>query len=341
LSRISPIKAIFLKDLVDLTRSRAVLFNLLAPIILSVIFAMVFGRHDMRPPILALSAAKDSGFGRFIRSARSFEIVECPDAASARTAVLTGRAPVAALVDEGGASPRMALLVDETYPTQVNFALVVLREMARSYASQDLPLQFTIEKVRELTGGPRLTMLPVWILFSLMGGLMIVTSSLVEEREKKTLAALLAAPVSIGEVVWGKVAVGSALTLSSVFLILLLNGAFSGNNGSLALLSCLGSLMFCLAGVVVGLSARSQTSAGALNSLLFMILFMPVVLADVSRMMAGVCRALPSFYLHEGIGRSMLAGFGAAALKGHFAVLSAAVVILFLASTYLIKRQEQ
>jgi len=125
-----------------------------------------------------------------------------------------------------------------------------------------------------------------------------------------------------------------------VALIVILNRALSGNALSLAAMAGLGSLLFCLAGVVVGLSARSQTSAGALNSLLFMLCFMPVVLCDVSRIMAVVCKALPSFYLYEGIGRSMLAGFGLERLVTHLLVLLLTCLLLFFLSVFIIRKQE-
>lgn len=321
------------------------MFTLLAPIVLSLVFSTILGKKDFRTPALLLCDSGGSTFGAFVRESGSFEVIDCRSSDEARTAVLQGRGAVALILKGGvgpeGSPPKMELLVDETSPNQVNFALVVLREMARTYRSQTLPMEFTVEKVREMKGGPRLSMLPVWLLFSLMGSLMIVTSSLIEEKEKKTLAALLVTPAGMGEIVWGKVAVGSCLSLASVLLILALNQGFSGNTAALLLFALLGSLLFSFTGVLVGILSPSQTSAGALNSLIFMALFMPVVLADVSKVMAALCVVLPTHYLYEGIGRSLLAGFGPVALKGHLLFLLALDGALILTCQAALRRRER
>lgn len=302
--------AFFLKDLEDALKSHTIVLVLVGPVLLSVFFSRAFGDKDLRRPLVAVHQSGDSKLIRILRRADTVRVEPHEDWASARRAVEEGKAAVALGLPpdfdaqlEKDSFPRLNLLVDAVKTGPVAVARQSLRAALAEMVGHEVPADVRVEKVRSLGLERGRTMLPTWVIFAALSGLMITSSSLVEEKESGSLAQVLTAPVSMVEVVMGKVGAGWLLASLASLLILALNRvSISLGVTSLILIGC---LAFSAIGVLIGLVARGMSAANAATSAVFMIIFIPVALADFSQLMHRLAVASPAFYLQRGVTHAM------------------------------------
>ena len=338
--------ALFWKDLEDAVRSQTLVLVLVGPVLLSVFFARSFSGEDVRRPTLAVCDGGGSGLVQALRSTGLVRLQESQDWEECRRWAREGRVAGALRLPAGfdrelraERFPRLDLVLDESARTQVALVREGVRSALRQQAGQELPADVRVEGLNQARGEIRLALLPIWIVFTCLGGLMVTSSTLVEEMEKKTLAAVLLAPVGLVEVLLGKVAAGFLLAFSSSAMILVLNGGGQGNSGPLALLLALGALLSAAGGVVLGLVARSQAAANAASSVLYMVLFVPVALADLSATMRTVSAAMPTWYLYDGVTRALLAGADLGTLRGDLAGLAVSLAVVLALGLWALRGQ--
>jgi ABC-type multidrug transport system permease subunit len=338
--------AILCKDLEDAVRSHSLVLVLVGPVLLSVFFARSFTGEDVRRPAMVVCDAGRSGLVQALHSSGLFRLQESGNWEDCIERVRKGQVTAALQIPAGfdlllrqDRFPRVDLVLDENARTQVAIVREGLRGALRQQAGQEMPADVRVTGLNRFQGEVRQILLPIWVVFTCLGGLMVTSSTLVEEMEKKTLAAVLLAPVSLSTVLLGKLGAGFLLALASSALVLVLNAWGQGNLVALGVLLALGSLVFSAAGLVLGLCARGQAAASAAASVLYMVLFVPVALADLSATMRAVSEWLPTWYLYDGINRALLSGASLDSLRLDLAGLMASLLMLFPLGLWGLRRQ--
>ncbi|MBI2251270.1 MAG: ABC transporter permease, partial [Armatimonadetes bacterium] len=235
---------------------------------------------------------------------------------------------------------KIQLILDNSSPKQAALVELSLNEIIRNFLGEKKPVNLEVQRLYKSSKDPRKILLPSWLLFAIISSFMIVSASFLEEKEKKTLQAILISPASLSEIILGKIFLGLFLTLISTFLILILNGGMSGNLLNLFLIILLGSFYFCIVGIFISLLASNQGASNTLGSLLYLLFFMPVVLADTSRAMFNIAKFLPSFYILDGLSKALILNFGIGALKFHYLFLFLASLLLLGGNFLILRRQE-
>jgi len=336
--------AILHKDLIDVIRSKAVWISLSVHVILSLFFTLAFSTPDLLPE-LGLYDPGNSGFENFIKKTGSFNVYEVKSEEEGRLKLNKEKwAGVIILPPEFDSSirdntqPRVQLLIDNSLMSRAQVLLIGLSEVFRLYARQSYPVILKVETVRKTGLKSCQEMLPLWVLLTVMGSLVVTTSSLMEEKDKKTLYALLVSPASIYDVLIGKGLLGVILTFISSVILLLLNNGLTGNLFFLLTILLSGAICFSIWGIFVALISPAQTTANSINSLIFIFLMIPLVLGEKSSLLSGMSRFLPSYYLVDGMRRSMQGD--SALLYIHFIVLGIFSFTLFFLCLRIISRQE-
>ena len=106
--------------------------------------------------------------------------------------------------------------------------------------------------------------------------------------------------VQRAEILGGKIASGFILASLSTILVAAVSCIVKTSFFSLIVLICLGSLIFAISGIVLGAFVKSQSACGALNSLIYLVLIMPVTMADYNALMQKIAYFLPTWYLYDG-----------------------------------------
>lgn len=121
-------------------------------------------------------------------------------------------------------------------------------------------------------------LVPMVVIFALLiAGVLLTGTSLVEEKERRTLSAMLVSPVKLSEVVAAKAILGLVLSLLMGFIILAMNSALGSSPLALFVALVVAALMCVEVGLLYGAGARDMKGLYALFKGLNLLLFAPVV----------------------------------------------------------------
>lgn len=157
-------------------------------------------------------------------------------------------------------------------------ALTSLLEVVRLVAGREAPVEVTTEEV-ESTGVPlALRMVPMLVMFAVaLSGLLVPAASLIEERTKGTMSAVLVTPASVTDVLAATAAMGIVLSLATGTVTLALNGGFGGEPLALVVAMSLGALMMVEIGLALGAWARDTNTLFTVWKAGGTLLFFPIV----------------------------------------------------------------
>jgi ABC-2 type transport system permease protein len=140
-------------------------------------------------------------------------------------------------------------------------------------------------------------LIPLLVLFAvLIAGAFTPATSLVEEKEKGTLTAMLITPAGIGEVLLAKGTLGFLLAVSAGTMTLLLNDAFGGRAVALVLILSIAALMALLFGLTVGSLARDTNTLFSVLKGGNIILFAPAIFFVWPDLPQWIPKLLPTYY---------------------------------------------
>ncbi len=337
------------KDAIDMSRNGVLIFLFMIPISLSWFYGTVLSSGDLKPPLVVLFDTDGaSAFAAFVKSSKVFELVASPDSwDEARDMVQQGQVRGAILLPAGfdaalaqqQSQPAVVLYLDAANRTTSAIIQEGVRGLLRAHVGQELPANIELQQVRGLT--VRQTNIPVWMTIAiLLAGINMVPTLLVEEKDKKTLDAILVTMTPQSEIIWGKCLVGLIMALVMALIILLLNRGFIGNLPSLFVVLALGAVSFVLTGLFIGSLAQSVQMASLISSLALLPLVLVATLTDISPIVSAASRFLPSFYLLDGIERAMFLGSSLSALWLHALVLAIFGGLAFAGSLLALRRKE-
>lgn len=238
------IRSLVRKDLVDGIRESRVLISLLTPIILAVLYNVMFPEEKVFEAKVAYAGPENSAIVQTLESRAeagdsvSLKLQHVGTAADARQLVLSKDVDVAFVLPDGvdaaikaGNSPAIALIEPDNAGAAASWVQSNLAESARILAAQKAPATIATERVavggsgdQSVMGsiGPRKYFVLATVVMMLgMIAILAVPIMLTEEAEKKTLDALLLVG-SYLEVIAAKAIVGLAYTALSVAVMLLL-----------------------------------------------------------------------------------------------------------------------
>ncbi|MCL6451650.1 MAG: ABC transporter permease [Acetobacteraceae bacterium] len=181
-------------------------------------------------------------------------------------------------------------------------------------------------------GAPRHLVAPMWVLFAqVMVGVMLSAPDLAEERERRTVEALVVSTASYREVVAAKWAFAFLVSLAVQALVLTVNQAWTGGTAALIATAALSGAVFTLVGLLIGLCCGSVRLAGAAASAIMVALFLTGGIFESFGVLKPALRYLPSVLSVRLLGQAM-AGTGLQSLDllclvGWLAALAAASLV--------------
>ncbi|MCW3490488.1 ABC transporter permease [Dethiobacter alkaliphilus] len=127
-----------------------------------------------------------------------------------------------------------------------------------------------------------LLLLSIWILFAqVMVGIMLTGPNLIEEREGKTIDALLCSPLSFAQIVIAKGLVILTFSLFSQSFVFFINEGFSRAIIPMLFPMLLGGIIFIQIGIVIGFKINSSKNGSAVSSIIMVTLFLIVSVYEV------------------------------------------------------------
>lgn len=125
--------------------------------------------------------------------------------------------------------------------------------------------------------GIEFLMLSVWILFAqVMVGIMLTGPNLIEEREGKTMDALLCSPLNFSQIIIAKGITILIFSMISQVAVYLINRGFDMGFVRVLFPMILGGVVFIEIGAIIGLKIQSSKNGSAVSAVVMVLLFLIV-----------------------------------------------------------------
>ncbi len=295
------------KDLIWGPKNFIFILAVAVPVVLSLAIQLLVGTFFSGKPTLGVSDAGESRLVAALGQVEGLVLREYESAEALQTAVRSG------VVDMGLVLPADfdAQLRRETaviLPVYVYgesllrdraFLGVTLAQQFRALAGQESPVTIVSETLGDGASIPwEQRLLPFVVLMSvILGGTMVPATSLVEEKQKRTITAITVAATSLAELFTAKGVLGFALSLFMGVAILLLNGAFGAQLLLLIGLLTLGAVMAATFGVLLGAFVKDINTLFATIKGLGIVLYAPALIYLFPSLPQWIGRLFPTYYI--------------------------------------------
>jgi ABC-2 type transport system permease protein len=338
------------KELVYGSKNLMFIFAVVIPLLFSLIISLLVGTLFAGKPRLGVA---DLGSSRLPGQLAQLDYVATrvyDSAAALRADVEHGAMDVGVVLPEGfdaalksGGSTALELYVwGESLLKHRAVLGATLSRQVIALAGREIP----IETATTLLGNKAsiswdVRLFPMLVAFAvLLGGMMIPSTALVEEKQKRTLTALTVTPVTRGEVMTAKGIVGALVSMVMGMLILTINRAWSAQPALMLLVLTLSAAEAAAFGVILG------TVVGDINTLftalkgLGLLLYAPPLIYMFPQIPQWVARLFPTYYMIGPIVEMSLSGAGWSDIAGDVAVLCALIVGTVVVAGLLARQRE-
>jgi ABC-2 type transport system permease protein len=283
---LSRIASLLAKDLRLGPRSPLFLWAVVFPVVATLLVQLVFGTLLAPQPRLGVV---DEGSSEVALAAGRLEGIEVRTVASADELqrLVRGHDLDAGLVlpagfdDQvrAGHQPTLRLYVSGQSLASDRLILeVTTLDLVRQVESSPAPVEVHVVALGEEGLPVSARLVPLLVLFALLlAGVFVTAFSIVQEREGRTLDAMLVTPVRMGEILVAKGALGFVLSVLMALVTLWLNGALGSDPLALVVTLMAGALMFTQLGLVYATLARDAKTLYTLVKSLNLVLVAPVV----------------------------------------------------------------
>jgi ABC-2 type transport system permease protein len=360
------ILAIARKDALDILLNKSTVMVLLSPIIIAVLFAFINGVFANKTSKLLIFNPGGSAVEQVLTGAyQKAEIVRAgsaeevaaqfgPDGAKKSSDYVLGLvvpADFEASLRAGG-HPQVGLYVngDQVSNEQRQLFMQAITDYARGVATPQPPASIALTTINPPRSNSGLQNLGAFyaataLLTSFMIGTSLVPGLLVEEKEKKTLRMLMVSPASWGDIIASKLLVGLAYQIILSLVVLAVVKGFYGQVPLLLLFLLLGALLGGAIGLLLGSIFKTQSAAGALAGMISFLFLIPSFFVGPlgqlfqSNPVAGVMKAVPTYYLAEGIINALEGQTTSQRLALDVGIVAACTALLFAGALWALRRQ--
>jgi ABC-2 type transport system permease protein len=142
-------------------------------------------------------------------------------------------------------------------------------------------------------------LLPLIVLMAVMfGGMLIPATSMLEERQKRTLTAVTTTPMTMREVFLSKGLMGVGVSVCMALLILALNGGFGANPLLLLMVLALGGTFAAAFGVLLGSLVKDVPTLFTVNKSIGILIYAPALVALFPETIPQwIARLFPTYYI--------------------------------------------
>lgn len=293
------------------SRGYIFIFAIVAPIVISLVVTLVFGTLFTETPGLGIVDEGNSRLPTVIQEGDAVIIRQYGRDAELREAAGTGAVDMGIVLPEGfdsavvgGNSMKLTGYIwGESLAKNRLTIGVAITDAVREMAGQESPVNIettTLGGEASLPWSDRL--LPLIVLMAVfLGGLMLPATSVINEKMKRTLEALIVTPTSIGDIFAAKGLVGIILSLFMGILILVINRAFGSEPLLLTMVLVLGGVMAVEFGLILGTLLKDMSSLFTVWKTAGIFLFSPVFLYLFPEIPAWIGRIFPTYYIIQPI----------------------------------------
>lgn len=282
-------------------------FAIVVPLVLSLVVSLLFGTLFAGKPRLGFADDGNSQLITLAQDVESFVVREYDSAETLRDAVSTGAIDVGinlpANFDTQVKANEPVELASYVWGQSLlkNRAVVgfgvaaLIRDLAGSEAPVEI-VQRVIGDAATVSWQSRL--LPFLVLMTVvLGGTMVPATSLVNEKQKRTLGALTITPTTLADVLTAKGSMGALLSIVMAIIILVINQAFGAQPLLLVGALALSAAMAAAIGVLFGVLVKDINTLFAVVKGTGILLYAPVIVYLFPSLPQWIGQIFPTYYM--------------------------------------------
>ena len=325
---------IMLKDLRLGPRSPIFLYALIYPIVITLVVQVVFGSLFEPKPRLGVVDLGRSEITAMLSRLEGVELTRLDTVKRLKQQVEQNDLDAGLVLKEefdtamrSGRKPLLEFYVGGRSLASNRIILAVTTmDAIRRVERKTSPVEVQINTLGDDEVLPLTTrLLPMIVLFALfIAGMFVPAFSLVEEREKKTLSAVLISPASLAEVMTAKATTGFILAVLTALATLLLNAALGTQPAALLISLSVAAVMSVEFGLIYGTVAKDIKTLFTLIKTLNIFLLVPVVFYMFPDWPVWIAKIFPTYWIINPIFEITVKNAG---LRSVAAELTIAIVI--------------
>jgi len=339
------------KDFLQGPKNYIFIMAVVFPVVISLVISLVFGTLFSEKPKLGIV---DEGSSQLVSMARELPSVitkEYGTVSEIKQAVESGAVDMGVVLQEdfdnsvmqGEETEITAYIWGESLAKDRTILGVTIVNLIRELAGQEAPVE-----IQAVTLGDEVSipwndrLLPLIVLVAVfLGGLLLPATSVVTEKENKTLEALVITPTSMGDVFVAKGLLGIILSLFTGIAILILNQAFGAQPTLLLLVLALGAIMAAEIGLLLGALLKDWTTLFTVWKLGGILLFAPAFIYLFPQIPEWIGRIFPTYYVIQPIVEISQRGGGWPDIAVNVLILAALDLVLIAVVILALKRTKQ
>ena len=320
------------KDVVIITRETFFLYMVVMPIVMSLVLTAALGSVTARP---SLAIYGEDELVSILEEEPSLNVTIFSSEESLREAVLEGEYDGGLLVSP---TPKLLISGKSLLNERVTIG-ATLANAFREVSGKEETILFETKVIGTDKDPWKVRFVPFLVMLAALVAGMIISASLIEEREKKTLNAVLVTPITPLEVIIAKALFGLFLGLILGIIILVLNGALTGGFLLIMLFLILGTTFTVALGLMAGVMMDNITDLITRMKIFGVILYFPALIIMFPQIPQWLGKFFPTYYFIDPIFSITQKGAGWSDVWWKAVILLACdVVVLALASKVLRKR---
>ncbi|MCL4868204.1 MAG: ABC transporter permease [Anaerolineae bacterium] len=295
------------KELIWGPRNFLFIFAIIIPLVLTLLINLLVGTYFSGKPRLGVT---DAGTSAFVAQARSLDGIvlrEYGDAAALQDAVTRGAVDLGVVLPAGfdeqlkgdAAATLTVYVYGESLLKNRAILATAITNLIRDLSGQPSPVTIVSETLGDSVTMPwEQRLLPLVVLMTvILGGSMVPATSLVEEKQKRTITAITTTSTSLGELFLAKGILGVLISLTMGIVILVLNGAFGSQPLLLIGLLFLGATLAASFGVLLGALVKDINTLFATIKGIGILLYAPAIIYLFPSIPAWIGRIFPTYYI--------------------------------------------
>ena len=322
------------------------LFALVMPILLTLIVSLLFGTIFSGKPRLGIVDPTGSSFGQIMIEADYLLVNQYADAEQLRSATERGGVDMGVVIPAGfdqavidGTAKIDVLIWGESLIKNRASIAAALGEATIQITGAETAVELVTTTLGDDINIPwEKRLFPFIVLITLLlGAFMLPATSLVEEKERGTLQALISTPTTLGETLTAKAILGIVLSVVMGTVILVMNQALGDQPALLILLLLLGAIFAAAGGVLIGIFMKDVTTLFATIKGLGLILYAPAILYLFPSIPQWISRLFPTYYVIAPITEVTQNGAGWSVIANEVIILLALILALIGIIAYIVK----
>ena len=324
------------------------LFSVVIPLVLSFVLSLLFGTLFAGKPRLGINDAGDSQFTRSAEAMEAFIVREYASEAELKEAAQMGAVDIGIVLPAdfdvrvaGGQATRMlAYIWGESLVKDRVMLVVAMTAWVRAIAGHESPVEIVTTVLGNTSSLPwEDRLLPFVVMMSIMfGGMMLPASSLVAEKQKRTLSALAVTPTTMNEIYVSKGLMAVVVSTVMGLVILALNRALGSSMGLLVGVLILGAILAAEFGVLLGILLKDINSLFATVKSMGIVLYAPALVYMFPEIPQWIGRVFPTYYVIQPVIEISQHGAGLSEIAWQLGILLVLIVVMGVIVALLTKR---